>query len=163
MTAAGYFVDASDRDTTPTSWSRAADQAAAAILRPATIVAGSNGVSVAIRLAVQHPSLVRKLVLLWPARTGDLRLDQQLPAGAAHLVAGDTIRGVADAELGALTLPVAVMASEPENPIHRRSTALRLVTLIPNAVPIEPGFPEPLRPEFRAQLDAFVDALIPHL
>ena len=106
---------------------------------------------------------MRKLVLLWPVTTGDLRLDRQLPVGAAHLVAGDTIRGVGDAELVALTLPVAVMASEPENLIHRRSTALRLVTLTSNAVPIEPGFPEPLRPEFRPQLDAFVDVLIPHL
>ncbi len=115
---AGFVVDAPDRDTTPASWAAAADELARSITRPTTVVGGSNGVSVAVRLALQHSSLVRRLVLLWPATAGDVEVDRVVPAAAAHLLGGGTLRGVDDAELARLRLPVAVLPAEPENPAH---------------------------------------------
>ncbi len=159
----GFYVDAPDRDTTPESWAHAADLVTAHLHEPATLIAGSNGVSVAIRVALQHPSTVRRLVLLWPATAGDPRVDQDVPAHAAHLLAGETVRGVIDAELATLSVPVAVMPSEPENSFHQRSTAERLVSLIPGSILIEPGFPESPRPDFQIHLDAFIAGLIRHI
>ena len=69
---------------------------------PTTVVAGSNGVSVALRLAVDSSQLVKRLVLLWPATCGDPTVDRRVPTQAAHLLAGETIRGLRDVELAAL-------------------------------------------------------------
>ena len=160
---AGFDVHAPDRDTCPTSWPAAADALAGELHRPATVVAGSNGVSVAVRLALQRPDLVERMVLLWPATASDPAVDALVPSAAAHLLAGDTIRGVADDELSAVDLPVAVMRSEPENPIHRHRTVDRLVELLPDATSIEPGFPEAPRPDFDLHLAPFVAALVPYL
>jgi hypothetical protein len=74
------------------------------------------------------------------------------------LLAGDTIRGVADHELGALVIPVTVVPSQPENPFHQRRTAEALDALLPQAV-LSTGFREPPHPEFPAQRRAFVDHL----
>ena len=117
----------------------------------------------AVRLAVQHPELVGRLVLLWPATAADPTVDAHAPAAVAHLLAGETLRGVTDTELANLDLPVAAMASEPENPQHRDRTVGRLLELLPDGTLIEPGFPEAPRAEFRAHLDAFTAALVPHL
>jgi hypothetical protein len=38
------------------------------------------------------------------------------------LLAGQTLRGVADADLAALDLPVGVLPSVPEDPFHQRRT-----------------------------------------
>ena len=103
-------------------------------------------------MALQHPSTVLRLVLLWPATAGDPQVDQDVPAHARHLLAGETVRGVIDAELATLSVPVAVMPSEPENSFHQRSTAERLVSLIPRSILIEPGFPESPRPTSRPTL-----------
>ncbi|MEM9610926.1 MAG: alpha/beta hydrolase [Actinomycetota bacterium] len=161
--ALGFSVAVPDRDTSPSSWAAGADALAGSIGSPSSVVAGSNGVSVAVRLALQHPTLVERLVLLWPATAGDTRVDAAYPAEVEHLLAGETLRGVTDAELATLTLPVAVMRSEPESRFHQHTTVEGLLSLLPQAVEIEPGFPEPPRPEFSGQLDAFVTALAPHL
>lgn len=160
---AGLDIHAPDRDTCPESWTTAADTLAEQITGPATVVAGSNGASVAVRLAIQHPELVRRLALLWPATAGDPTVDAHAPATVAHLLTGETLRGVTDTELRSLDLPVAVMAAQPENPHHQHRTVRRLLELLPDATLIEPGYPEAPRPDFRAHLAAFTNALLPHL
>lgn len=116
LTGLGFVVDAPDRDTTPSSWIAAADELARSLRWSSTVVGASNGVSVAVRLALQHPSLVRRLVLLWPATAGAREVDGLVPAAASHLLTGATLRGVDDTELAGLRLPVAVLPAEPENP-----------------------------------------------
>ena len=63
----GWHVTAPDRHTTPDSWARAAQEMARLLTERSTVVAASNGVSVGLRLAVDYPNLVHRLVLLWPA------------------------------------------------------------------------------------------------
>ena len=61
-------------------------------------------------------------------------VDQMVPFDAAQLLAGDTVRGVSDAELGGIVVPVAVMAPDVPNLFHPYRTVHRLVDLIPLAV-----------------------------
>lgn len=113
LRVAGFAVIAPDRDTAPASRSIAARDAARHLTTPASVVAGSNGVSVAVRLAVEFPQLVDRLMLLWPATAGDPHVDADAPAAVRHLLHGETLRGVTDAELADLDIPATVMASEP--------------------------------------------------
>jgi pimeloyl-ACP methyl ester carboxylesterase len=159
----GIQVHAPDRNTTPGTWTSAADEVAAGLDAPAIVVAGSNGVSVALRLAIDHPALVSRLVLLWPATAGDQAVDAAVPSSALHLLAGDTVRGTTDAELRHIRVPVAVMASDPPNRVHQHRTVDGLVDLIPGAVRISEQFPEAPRPEFTAVLDEFIAVLHSHL
>jgi hypothetical protein len=163
LRAAGLVVDAPDRDTTPSSWGAAADAVAATLRAPASVAAGSNGVSVAVRLALQHRRLVDRLVLLWPATCGDRVADAVVPPAAAHLLAGDTVRGVRDYELGELDVTVAVMASAPADRFHAQHTVDRLVELMPRAIRIPGRFPEAPRVEFHAVRDAFIATVVPYL
>src|SRR5215207_6095672 len=76
LAAAGVDVSAPDRWPRPDSW--AAEVRHLLPLLPedsVTLVAGSNGCSVAARLAVDHPHRVLRLVLAWPATAGDPRVD----------------------------------------------------------------------------------------
>lgn len=116
-----------------------------------------------MRLVLDHTGVVDRLVLLWPATAGDAAVDDTMPPEAAHLLAGETLRGVTDAEFAEVSGPVAVMPSEPENPTHQRQTVDRLVALLPHATLITPGFPESPLPAFVEHLDDFIDALLPHL
>jgi hypothetical protein len=163
LEALGWAVVAPNRNTTPSSWNAAAAEMAEFIEEPSIVVAGSNGVSVALRIAIDRPRLVSRLVLLWPATAGDSVVDQEVPPIAAHLLAGDTVRGITDAELGDLRVPVAVMASESANRIHQHRTVERLVELIPGAIRIDESFPESPRTDFIGRLDAFVAVLVKHL
>ena len=86
---------------------------------PVMVVAESNGCSVAARLALEDPGRVARLVLVWPATAGDPRVDawarrQGVPE---EMLVGETLRGLADAELAELTMPVAVVPSL-HNPFH---------------------------------------------
>jgi len=163
LKAAGFVVAAPDRDTTPSSWSAAADAVADTLHAPSSVVAGSNGVSVAVRLALQHRCLVDRLVLLWPATCGDPVVDAAVPVAASHLLAGETLRGVTDDELVGLDVVVAVMASEPANRFHARHTVDRLVNLLPQARRVPVAFPESPRAEFDAVRAAFIAAVSPYL
>lgn len=161
LRAADLTVVAPDRDTTPPSWRLAASANAAIVAAlshdPVTVVAGSNGVSVALRLALDHPKLVDRLVLAWPATAGDDRVDARVPAAGRHLLAGDTMRGVGDDELRSLTASTTIVPSLDEDPFHQRSTVDHLAELLPDATVAEPGVPEAPRPDFPPHLERFVE------
>jgi len=163
LEARGWMVVAPDWNTTPTSWSNAAAEMAELVGEASTVVAGSNGVSVALRMAIDQPRLVSRLVLLWPATAGDDAVDRMVPSSAAHLLAGETVRGVSDAELGGIKVPVALMATDVPNLFHRYRTVDRLVDLIPLAVRLDEGFPESPRPDFLGRLDEFMAVFVNYL
>ena len=133
-----------------------------------TIVGGSNGCTVAIRLTLACPERVARLLLAWPAVAGDMGSDEwsrreMTRQGASDatidgLLAGQTLRGVTDAELSDLRLPVAVLPPPQDNPFHKLRTFEALLRLIPGARPL-PGYPETPRPEFASRLDAFLSAV----
>jgi pimeloyl-ACP methyl ester carboxylesterase len=135
---------------------------------PVTVVAGSNGCSAAVRVALRAPDRVQGLVLAWPATAGDPAIDGIVRAGLTALgasteqlnmlLAGETLRGVVDSELASLTMPIGVLPSVPENRFHQRRTADALLALLPNAGEL-PGCVEPPHPGFDADLDGFVDAI----
>ncbi len=114
-------------------------------------------------MAIDKPALISRLVLLWPATAGEYLVDQMVPSTAAHLLAGDTVRGVSDVELGDIMVPVAVMATDVPNLFHQYRTVDRLVNLIPFAVRLDEAFPESPRPDFIGRLDDFMAVLINHL
>lgn len=163
LRAAGFTVIAPDRDTTPASWSNAARDMARHLITSASVIAGSSGVSVAVRVALEFPQLVDRLVLLWPATAGDPNVDERAPAEVRHLLDGATIRGITDDELAGLDTPTTVLASDPANPIHALYTVERLVQLMPQAIRIPTAFPESPHPEFQSRCHAFLDVLIPYL
>lgn len=132
---------------------------------PVTVLAGSNGCSAAARLAVDFTGLVAGLLLAWPATAGDPAVDTRdrtrlagrgaPPQAIGALLAGETLRGLTDAELASLTIPVGVLPSVPANPFHQRRTADALLRLLPRAKEL-PGCPEPPSPEFPPHLEAFL-------
>ncbi len=141
LEASGRRVLAPDRLTDPASWFAEGDHLAAAVARepaPVAAVAGSNGCSAAVRLAADHPHLVRRLVLCWPATDADR-----------------TMRGVDDRELTVLDVPTAVIPADPEDPYHERATAERLASLIPGARLLG-GTPASPRPDFGPARARFV-------
>jgi pimeloyl-ACP methyl ester carboxylesterase len=178
----GFGVLAPDREYRAASWASEASYLAAQLAaylaaqlaasglpgRPVTVVAGSNGCSAAVRLALASPEAVSGLVLAWPATAGDPQVDARARAdlgslGAPEtvieaLLSGGTLRGVTDEELGRLGMPVGVLPSAHANPFHQRVTVEALLGLLPGAVEL-PGSPEPPRPEFPPYLEAFADAV----
>jgi pimeloyl-ACP methyl ester carboxylesterase len=166
----GFDVVTPERLSQPRSWAddgeHVAEQLRSHVARPLTVVAGSNGCSTAARIAIAHPDLVERIALCWPVTVGqDHVLEQSLAERisgrsgedvAGCLLGGETLRGVRDAELMSLVVPVAIMASEPENLVHRRSTTTALLQLWPDAVEL-PAMPEP--PMARFQPVRFVEAL----
>jgi pimeloyl-ACP methyl ester carboxylesterase len=159
LTAAGVEVSAPDRLPRPDSWAAEVRHLRRVLPEtPAMMVAGSNGCSVAARLALENPGRVARLVLAWPATAGDPRADawarrQGVPE---EMLVGETLRGLTDAELARLSMPVAVLPSL-HNPFHQRSTADALLRLVPGAAEL-PESPEPPRPEFVP--DDLVSALL---
>ncbi len=169
LTDAGIEVTAPDRPLHPESWAEEARQLTAVLPEQAVIIAGSNGCSAAVRIAIDAPDRVRRLILAWPATAGDPVVDARtrdrlIGQGAAEPVAdallgGSTLRGVDDAELVALTVPVALLPSVPENRQHQRRTVDALLRLLPHAVEVA-GSPEPPRPGFTPHRDRLVASLI---
>jgi pimeloyl-ACP methyl ester carboxylesterase len=152
----GYRVHAPDRVHHEVSW-----EAETAPLMPAlppgplVVVGGSNGGTVAVRLALTLGARVTRLALCWPATAGDPTLDALVPARLAPLLAGEVLRGVTDAELMTLTMPVAVLPSVPPNRAHQRSTVDALLRLLPDVREL-PGSPEPPHPSFPSFVESFV-------
>lgn len=161
----GHDVFAPDRMARPRSWQEDVDYLASALPgEPVTVVGGSNGCTVAARLALAFPDSVTGLVLAWPATAGDARLDEIYRAelitqgGDAHvpdaLLSGYPLRGLTGADLAGLRPHVAVLPADPVNPFHQRRTVDELLKVIPRAVELA-GCPEPPRPEFPPHLQSF--------
>lgn len=169
LTAHGISVLAPDRPRRPHSWAAEVEQLLPLLPPyPVVVVGGSNGCSIATRLALDHPSRVARLLLAWPATAGDPMLDPRTAARLAGdgaspetvgaLLGGGVLRGVSDGELTSLRLQVGVLPSLPENPFHQRRTVDALLALIPTAVEL-PGTPEPQRPTFASSPESFVSTV----
>ncbi|MEV6409964.1 alpha/beta hydrolase [Kribbella sp. NPDC051718] len=169
LEARDVSVLAPDRAQSPASWTEEV-----AVLRkrlpqePVVLVGASNGCSVAALLAIEHPESVERLVLAWPATSGDPVVDERTRAGftsrgasaaiAEELLAADTLRGVRDEDLALLSIPVAVLPSVPENPSHQRKTVEALLRLIPGSRELT-GCPEPPTPDFPPHKDELAGTL----
>jgi pimeloyl-ACP methyl ester carboxylesterase len=161
LTAAGLDVLAPDRLPQPPSWAAEVEHLLPLLPGgPVSLVGGSNGCSVAVRIALTAPDRVDRLVLAWPASAGESRVDawSRAQGAPASMLVGETLRGVTDAELATLRLPVAVLPG-PANPFHVRSTGDRLLATVPGAVELLPGTPEPPRPDFAEHRDGLVSRL----
>jgi len=155
----GLDVVAPDRLRTAPTWAAEVDHLLPTLPSgPIVLVGGSNGCSVAVRLVLAPAHGVVGLVLAWPATAGypvlDAALRQRL--GSDELLTGETLRGVSDAELTGLGVPVAVVPSDPPNRVHQRHTVDALLRLLPSAYEF-PGSLEPPHPHFEP--DRFVSEL----
>jgi pimeloyl-ACP methyl ester carboxylesterase len=167
----GFTVIAPDRLRRAPSWAAEASHIASvpeAADGPATVVGGSFGCGVAVRLALDFPGLVGRLVLAWPTSTADQFARIRFRAGLARqgvppgvldaLLGAETLPSATDAELRTLGVPTGVVPSVPANPLHPRTAVDALLRLLPSAVEL-PGCPEPPQPDFASQLESFVAAL----
>lgn len=165
----GFEVIAPDRLRRASNWQQDADHLVPALTdHRVTIIAGSNGCSAAVRLALTLPERVAGLVLAWPATAVDPKVDEWTRRHLAglgatervigDLLAGEVLRGVPNAALSALTMPVGLLPSDPENPFHQRWTVDALKRLLPEAREL-PGFTEPPRPAFATQAESFADVI----
>lgn len=166
----GFAVLAPDRPRRPADWAEEARYLAGTLPdSPVFLVAGSNGCSAAVRVAALRPGSVRGIVLAWPATAGDATVDRRDREGLAGegatgpvldaLFTGGTLRGVTDAELAALRVPVGVVPSVPPNPHHQRHTVDALLRLVPGAVEL-PGCPESPVPWFGEHLRDFIATVV---
>ena len=128
------------------------------------LVGGSNGCSAAVRLAIENPDRVVRMMLAWPATVGDPVVDELLSiiitdeaddAAARELLSGETLRGVTDAELGGLDLPVVVFPSLIENQVHQRHTLMGILANVPDSFLVQ-GSPEPPDDQFPEYRDTFI-------
>ncbi len=162
----GCTVLAPDRLRRPPGWDAEVEHLVPALPgHPCTVVAGSNGCSTAVRLALAFPDRIAKLLLARPATAKDPAVDSRVHAGLTGLAAteqniralldGQTLRGVLDTQLATLTMPISVLPSVPENPFHQRQTVDRLRRLLPESEEL-PGCPEPPHPDFGPHLARFL-------
>lgn len=162
----GFAVLAPNRLRHPPSWDAEVEHLAPALpSRPVSVVGGSNGCSLAVRLALAFPNRITNLLLAWPATAGDPVVDARTRIsltglGASDrtvraLLGGQTLRGVADADLATLKIPISVLPSVPGNPFHQRHTVDALRRLLPDSEEL-PGCPEPPRPDFGPHLGQFL-------
>jgi pimeloyl-ACP methyl ester carboxylesterase len=165
----GFAVLAPNRVPRPRTWP---DEVAYLVPglpeAPVIVMAGSNGCSVAVRMAIARPASIAALLLAWPATAGDAAADARVrghlhAAGAdagtvEALLGGETLRGVLDAELKTLSVPAGVLASAPQTPFHQASTVDTLLRLVPGAVELSPC-PEPLHPDFATYLPDLVEEI----
>lgn len=173
LEGAGFAVVAPNRLRRASNWADEARHIATAMASgsstacdaPAMVVGGSFGCAVAVRLALDFPGLVRRLLLAWPACVGDQFVAIRARADLARLGArpgvldallgSGTLPSATDAELGTLAIPVGVLPAVPPNPVHPRGAAAALLRLLPSAKEL-PGCPEAPRPEFGAHLESFL-------
>ena len=171
LSKAGVEVIVHERPAEPTSWSDEGRALAATIEatghQRVAVVAGSNGCSAAIRLAVDRPQLVARTMLCWPATAGDpvvdglagvIIADAHDAEVATRLLAGTPIRGTSVAELAELRHEVVIYPSLPENKVHQRQTVFALLDAIPDAILVG-GSPEPTDVAFTEFLEPFVSVV----
>lgn len=168
LAAASTRFIAPKRPDTPESWEEESDVLLAAIdkagFEKVALIGASHGCSAAARLAVDHPDRVARLMLAWPATAGDQVLDDlariviedQTNVEAANaLLAGETIRGVTDAEIASLDIPFVVFPSIPASHAHQRETATKLMQAQPEGH-LAGGTPDPLDKQFAEHIDEFL-------
>ena len=128
------------------------------------LVGASNGCSSAVRLAIENSDRVARMMLAWPATAGDPVVDELLhviisdeadEAAARNLLSGETLRGISDAELGELDVPVVVFPSLIEDQVHQRRTLMGILSNVSDSFLVS-GSPEPPDDQFPEHLDAFV-------
>ena len=170
----GRHVLAPQRPYRSPSWAEEAQALADEVPRADTVsvLAGSNGCSAAVRFALAEPARVDALILAWPPVAGDPEVDERqrrefVEQGATDavidgLLAGETLRGVTDAELAGLRMRTAIIPSDVDGWIHPHRTADAVCRLIPGAVRL-PAYPESPRPTFPPHRDAFVASVIDFL
>jgi pimeloyl-ACP methyl ester carboxylesterase len=162
----GFTVLAPNRRRRPPNWEAEVEHLSADLPgHPVALIAGSNGCSAAVRLALQLPDRITRLLLAWPATAGDPIADARTAAGLTSLGAspaivhalldGQILRGTGDTEFAALRMPVSVLPSDPENLFHQRHTVDALRQLIPHSDEL-PGYPEPPHPTFGSRREAFL-------
>ncbi len=164
--------EARDRPDAPADWIDEADALVEIIeskgWEQVAIVAASNGCSAALRLAVDRPDLVGRLVLAWPATAGDVvsdtlaraQIDELGPDGAADaLLAGETVRGLTDAEIASIGVDTVIWPSVPENQFHQATTVTSLVGLLRRPL-LMGGSPDPTHTSFEGFREALVSMLI---
>ena len=163
----GFTVVAPDRLRRPGSWAADAEHVLAAVPggEPVTVVGGSFGCSVAVRLALDSPGRVSRIVLAWPGSLSDQFAAIRMRASLARLGAptrvlnallgSETLPSATDAELAAVAVPVGVIPAVPPDPFHPRGTVDSLLRLLPSATEL-PGCPEAPRPEFPPHLESFL-------
>ena len=166
----GLDVIAPERLRRATDWSAEARHIAGTTgdERGLTVVGGSFGCAAAVRLALDFPLVVGRLVLAWPAALADqfttVRMRAGLSRQGAHggtldaLLGDTTLPGASDDELTELAIPVGIVPAVPPDPLHVRSTVDALLRLLPLATEL-PGCPEAPRPEFPPYREAFLDAV----
>lgn len=172
LRARGHTVAAPQRPARPHSWSEEGDALARAIrahgFERALVVAGSNGCSAAIRAALQHPQLVERLMLCWPATAGDPVIDELArviitdaagPEVARELLTGEPVRGSTAVELSTVQVPAVLYPSMPENKVHQRKTVMALAEALPEPILIG-GSPEPTDEQFGPFTDGFADLVV---
>jgi pimeloyl-ACP methyl ester carboxylesterase len=150
--------------TAPKSWSEEVEHLRASfpsVPSRWSLVAGSNGCSVAVRIAVDCEGLVSRLVLCWPATAGDPEVDKSENA-PVEMLRGGTLRGVSDAELARISVPVTIIPSDPPNFYHQARTVDSLLSVIPGAT-VTRRFPESPTRDFGQHRNAFVAILVASL
>jgi pimeloyl-ACP methyl ester carboxylesterase len=163
----GFTVIAPDRLRRPGSWALDARHVIDAVPggEPVTVVGGSFGCSVAVRLALDSPGRVSRIVMAWPASLSDQFAAIRMRASLARLGAparvlnallgGETLPSASDTELSAVAVPVGVIPAVPPDPFHPRGTVDSLLRLLLSVTEL-PGCPEAPRPEFPSHLDSFL-------
>lgn len=158
-----------DRLPEPPDWQSDVDHLAKWLPdTPTPMVAASYGGTVGICLAAQYPDRVSRLLLAWPATCGDTARDARFasymaqrgagPDTVTDILAGETLRGVTDAQLAALAgLPTAVVFAPSGSPAHRPHTAHAVVRL--TGAENLGEFGEPPRPDFAGERDRFCEVV----
>jgi hypothetical protein len=170
----GVPVLAPDRLSRAADWAAEAEHLAGVLAaqglagQALTVVAASFGCAAAVRLALDFPGSVRRLLLAWPASADGqftaIRVRAWLGRQGADgstvdaLLGAGALPGASDEELRRLHLPVAVVPALPPDPVHSRATVDALLRLLPSAAEL-PGCPEAPRPDFPPHLEAFAEAV----
>ena len=160
-----------ERPTEPWSWGEEADALTATIEAaadgPVAIIAGSNGCSAALRVTLERPELVARLMLCWPATANDevmdglarvIIADVHDETVAEQLLDGEPVRGVTRAEIATINADVAVYPCLPENKAHQRHTATDVVGAIPGAMLLRGG-PDPIDTAFGDFADGLAELI----
>jgi hypothetical protein len=120
-----------------------------------------------VRLAVDRPELVSRLVLCWPATAGDEWVDERAGVRIRRhrpdhdvdlLLGGGTLRGVADAEIDSLRAFTLIVPTDPPDRVHQARTVAALAARIPHSA-ITAAFPHTLHVNFPPVCTDFVALL----